>query len=87
MLKVTSSEFAKNFGKYRAIIHSTPVAVTAHQRVAGYFLSAEDYDDYVQLKKRATRALAVEELSEETIRARARTKMHKRHKPLDKLMD
>jgi alpha-D-ribose 1-methylphosphonate 5-triphosphate diphosphatase PhnM len=87
MIKVPSSEVAKNFGKYREAAQREPLAITAHARVTGYFVSCEEYEDYIRVKKNMSKALAVEELSEETIRALAKTKMSPRHKHLDKLLD
>lgn len=87
MIKIPSSEFSKNFGKYREVALREPVAVTAHDRVTGYFVSSDDYEEYCRLKKRMPKALAVENLSEETIQALAKVKMHGRHKALDALMD
>ncbi len=87
MIQVPSSEFSKNFGKYREAALREPVAVTSHDRVTGYFVSAEEYEGYEKAKKRMSKALAVEELSEETIQAIAKSKMDARHKKLDKFMD
>ena len=87
MLKVPSSEFSKNFGKYREAAHRGPVAVTSHERVTGYFVSADEYEEYMQVKKRMPKAFAVEELSEETIQAIAKSKMSSRHKHLNTLLD
>jgi PHD/YefM family antitoxin component YafN of YafNO toxin-antitoxin module len=87
MIRVPSSEFAKNFGKYREAVHRGPVAVTAHQRVTGYFVSPEDYEAYERARKTMPQAFSVAELSEETIRAIAKAKMSPRHRHLDKLLD
>jgi len=87
MIKVPSSEFSKNFGKYREAALRGPVAVTAHERVTGYFVSADEYEAYAQMKKRMPKAFAVEELSQETIQAIAKTKMSARHKHLNALLD
>jgi PHD/YefM family antitoxin component YafN of YafNO toxin-antitoxin module len=87
MIKVPSSEFSKNFGKYREAVHQGPVAVTYHERVTGYFVSVDEYEDYVRVKKRMPKTFAIEELSEETIRALAKAKMSSRHKHLNTLLD
>lgn len=87
MLKVPSSEFSKNFGKYREAALREPVAVTSHERVTGYFVSSDEYEEYIRLKKQMPKALAIEELSEETIQALAKTKMNSRHKHLNELLD
>jgi len=87
MIKVPSSEFSKNFGKYREAVHRGPVAVTSHERVIGYFVSADEYEEYVRIKERMPKALAIEDLSQETIQAIAKSKMDSRHKHLNKLLD
>lgn len=87
MLHVSASEFAKNFGKYREAALREPVAVTSHERISGYFLSAEEFESYAAMKDRMPKAFAIEELSEETIRAIAKAKMDARHAPLDALLD
>ena len=86
MIQVPSSEFSKNFGKYREAAIRGPVAVTAHARVTGYFVSAEEYEKYLEMKKRIPKAFAIEELSETTIQAIAKARMGTRHKHLDALM-
>ncbi len=87
MIKVPSTEFSKNFGKYREAALRAPVAVTSHERVTGYFVSADEYAAYMRMKKRMPKAFAVEELSQETIQAIAKAKMAPRHKRLNALMD
>jgi PHD/YefM family antitoxin component YafN of YafNO toxin-antitoxin module len=87
MIRVPSTEFAKNFGKYREVALRTPVAVTSHDRVTGYFVSADEYEAYIQLKNRLPKTFAVEDLSEDTIRAIAAAKMAPRHDSLNALLD
>lgn len=87
MLIIPSSEFSKNFGRYREIAQREPVAVTNHDRVTGYFVSGADYEAYLELKARLPKAYAVEELSEETIRAIAASRMESKHDHLNSLLD
>ena len=87
MSTVAATEFARNFGRYREEAQREAVAVIAHNRVAGYFLSARDYDEYQQLKARAPKALGVEELDADTLKALAASRMDPRHAPLDVLLD
>lgn len=60
MIEVPATEFARNFGRYREEAQRAPVAVVAHHRVTGYFVSARDYGEYQRLKAAAATALAVE---------------------------
>ena len=87
MISVPSSEFSKNFGRYREAAQRKPIAVTSHDRVTGYFVSRSDYEDYLRLKAQMPKAYAVEELSEETIQAIAASKMDARHDHLNSLLD
>jgi prevent-host-death family protein len=87
MLKVRASEFARNFGRYREAAQREGVAVTNHDRISSVLISAEDYEEYQGLKRLKTRALAVEELSAEALKAIEAAEMDPRHADLDRLMD
>ena len=62
MTEVAATEFARNFGRYREAAQRAPVAVTSHDRVTGYFVSARDFEEYQRLKAHAGRAVWAEEL-------------------------
>lgn len=87
MKEVSATEFSRNFGRYRELAQREPVAVTSHDRVSGYFVSERDFDEYQQLKIRAGRALAIEELDTATLKALAGSRMDARHAALDALLD
>lgn len=87
MTQVAATEFARNFGAYREAAQREPVTVVAHKRVAGYFLSSRDFQEYQQLKALRGRALAVEELDAATLTALAASRMDARHAGLDALLD
>jgi len=87
MMEVSATEFAKRFSRYRQVAHREPVAVTHHSRVTEVLVSKHDYDEYMQLKSRATRAFRVEDLSDEAIEALEKAQMDPRHNHLDALMD
>lgn len=42
MPTVPASEFIRNFGTYQRLVAREPVAVTAHGRIAGVYVSPED---------------------------------------------
>ena len=86
MTLVAATEFARNFGRYREEAQRAPVAVVAHNRVTGYFVSARDYDEYQRLKAMVPTALAIEELDTATLKALAASRMNSRHDHLDALM-
>ena len=87
MVRVTASEFARNFGRYRDAAQREPVAVANHDRVTSVLVSAADYDEYQRLKALATRALFAGELSDEALAAIGSATMDARHGELDRLMD
>jgi PHD/YefM family antitoxin component YafN of YafNO toxin-antitoxin module len=87
MTQVAATEFARNFGRYREAAQREPVAVVAHNRITGYFVSAHDYDEYQRLKASAVTALAVDELDAATLQALAAARMDARHDHLNALMD
>jgi hypothetical protein len=87
MLKVPSTEVAKRFSQYRQAAQREPVGVAHYGRVTEVLISKHDHDEYVRLKGLATRALRVEDLSEEAIAALERAEMDPRHSHPDALMD
>lgn len=87
MTEVAATEFARNFGRYREIVQREAIAVKAHDRITGYFVSARDYEEYQRLKAMMPLAIAAEELDADTLRELENSTMDKRHDPLDALMD
>ena len=87
MLEVPSIELAKRFSRYRRAARREPVGVTHHSRVTEVLISKHDNDEYIRLKSLATRALLVENLSDEATAALEEAEMASRHARLDALMD
>jgi len=87
MLKVSATEVAKRFSRYRQAAQREPVAVTHHSRVTEVLMSKDDYDEYVRLKSLATRALYATELSPESLRALEESRMDAKHDHLNELLD
>lgn len=87
MTEVAATEFARNFGRYREIVQREAIAVKAHDRITGYFVSAQDYEEYQRLKAMMPLALGAAELNADTLRALDDTRMDKRHDALNALMD
>jgi PHD/YefM family antitoxin component YafN of YafNO toxin-antitoxin module len=87
VIEVPATEVAKRFSRYRQAAQREPVAVTHHGRVTEVLLSKHDYEDYMRLKRQATRALRADELSEDMLRALTEARMDARHAHLDALMD
>jgi PHD/YefM family antitoxin component YafN of YafNO toxin-antitoxin module len=86
-MDVAATEFTRNFPRYREEAQHGPVAVKSHDRVAGYFLSAREFENYQRLKAMEPKVLAVEEIDPGTIEALRGTKMDARHADLDQLLD
>lgn len=87
MTEVAATEFARNFGRYREIVQREAIAVKAHDRITGYFVSAHDYEEYQRLKAMMPLALSADELDADTLRALDDTRMDKQHDTLNALMD
>lgn len=87
MLEVPSTEIAKRFSRDRQAAQREPVGVTHYSRVTEVLISEHDYDEYVRLKSLATRALRVEDLSDEVIAALEKVEMDPSHDHLNALME
>jgi len=64
MRKVTSGDFQREFGRYRAIAQREPVIITNHGREDVVLLGAEDY---ARLRRYEPRAFHVRELPDEIL--------------------
>jgi prevent-host-death family protein len=64
MTKVTSGEFTREFGRYRAIAHREPVIITNHGRDDVVLLAAEDY---ARLRRYEQKAFHVSQLPQEVV--------------------
>ncbi len=86
MARVTATEFAKNFGRYREEAQREPIAITSHGRTTGYFVSAHEYAELERLRAYERRAYRLEELPDDVFAAIASAKMDPRHDELDVLL-
>ena len=82
---VAASEFARNFGEYKLKAQKGAVPVSSHGKIAGYFIAADEYEDYVRYKSQR-RGFATAELPAEKVEEIAKTRMHPRHKKLNALL-
>jgi hypothetical protein len=83
---VPASEFTRNFGHYRMVAQRDAVPVSSHGRITGYFVPAEEYEDFLRFKA-SRKSFATVELPQERVRAIAKTRMHPRHNHLNALLD
>ena len=82
---VAASEFVRNFGEYKLRAQKTAVAVSSHGKIAGYFIAADEYEDFVRYKARR-RSFATAELPTDKVDAIAKTSMHPRHRKLNAML-
>lgn len=68
LVKVSATEFARNFGKYKdEAISAKVIGVTSHGRVVGAYLSAGELAHYQELKRRERTVLSVGALDDEVL--------------------
>lgn len=87
MTQVAATEFARNFPLYREAAQQEPVQVIAHKRVAGYFLSTHDYEEFRRFKAMQPVALLPEELDEDDLRALRAARAPESAAELNRLLD
>lgn len=56
---VSATRFRREFGTWQRLVLREPIEVLNHERVTGYYVSAEEY---ARLKRRDRRVLATEDL-------------------------
>ena len=83
MIRVSSTEFGKELGRYQDLALSQPVIVTRNGRDRTVVISA---DEYQRLKRRDRQVFAAGELPQEMIDAVSRAEMDPRHRHLDDLL-
>ena len=67
MVRVTATEFAKNFGRYREEAQREPVAITSHGRTTGYFVSPHEYAELERLRAYERRAYRIEDVPDAVV--------------------
>jgi PHD/YefM family antitoxin component YafN of YafNO toxin-antitoxin module len=87
MVRVTATEFAKNFGRYREEAQREPVAITSHGRTSGYFVSPHEFAELERLRAFERRVHRIEELPASVVQAIAEAKMDPKHEHLNALLD
>lgn len=87
MIKVTATEFAKNFGRYKEHAQREPVAITSHGRTSGFFIASDEFAELQRLRALERRAYRVADLPRELADAIASSNMDPRHDHLNALLD
>jgi prevent-host-death family protein len=83
MIRVSSTEFGKEVGRYQDAALTQPVVVTRNGRDRTVMISA---DEYRRLKRRDRQVFATVDAPEEIIEAVKNSTMDPRHEPLDNLL-
>jgi prevent-host-death family protein len=83
MIRVSSTEFGKEVGRYQDAALTQPVVVTRNGRDRTVLISAEEY---ARLIRRDRQVFGVGELPDETVEAIRNAKMDPRHDHLDDLV-
>ena len=83
MIRVSSTEFGKEVGRYQDAALSQPVVVTRNGRDRTVMISA---DEYLRLKRRDRRVFSAGELPDEIVEAIGASEMDERHRHLDDLI-
>ena len=83
---VPASEFTRNFGRYRMQTQRTPVAVSSHGQITGYFVGPDEYEEFKRFRE-SRRSFATVDLPEAKVKAIGASRMDTRHAHLDALLD
>lgn len=87
MVRVTATEFAKNFGRYREEAQREPVAITSHGRTTGYFVSPHEFAELERLRAYERRAYRIEDVPDDVLEVIKSATMDPRHEHLNRLLD
>lgn len=83
MIRVSSTEFGKEVGRYQDAALSQPVIVTRNGRDRTVMISAEEFQ---RLKRRDRQVFSTADAPEEIIEAVRNSRMDPRHDHLDELL-
>jgi asparagine synthetase B (glutamine-hydrolysing) len=83
---IPAAEFTRNFGRYRMLAQRGALAVSSHGQITGYFVPPEEYEAF-QRFQRQRKSFAVEDLSDDILKAISTTEMDPRHDHLNALLD
>ena len=83
MIRVSSTEFGKEVGRYQDAALSQPVVVTRNGRDRTVMISAEEY---ARLKRRDRQVFSTADMPEEFVEAVRKSEMDPRHNHLNELL-
>jgi prevent-host-death family protein len=83
MIRISSTDFGKEVGRYQDAALTQPVIVTRNGRDRTVMISAEEYE---RLRQRDRKVIAAGDLSSELAEAVAKSEMDTKHNHLDELV-
>jgi hypothetical protein len=84
---VTATEFHRNFANYQRRVQREPIEVRSHEKVTGYFVSAETFARIEQILLASRRRYHPSELPPNLKAAIRDARMEPEHDHLNALMD
>lgn len=84
---VAATEFCRNFATYQRRVQREPIQVRSHEKVTGYYISAEDYGRIERILAASRRAYHPTELPPDLMAAVRAARMGPEHEYLNELMD
>jgi prevent-host-death family protein len=83
LIRISSTDFGKEVGRYQDVALTQPVIVTRNGRDRTVMISAEEYE---RLRQRDRKVIAAGDLSSELVEAVAKSEMDTKHNHLDELV-
>jgi hypothetical protein len=84
---VTATEFCRNFASYQRSVQREPIEVRSHEKVTGYFVSAEDFARVAEILAASRRPYHPTELPAHLKVAIKDARMGAEHDHLNALLD
>jgi PHD/YefM family antitoxin component YafN of YafNO toxin-antitoxin module len=85
MIRVSATEFFKNFSRYKEAAQREPVEILSHGQASGYFISAAEFEELERLRRRQVYRVA--ELPDDLLDELAKVQIDPRHDHLNALLD
>jgi len=83
----TATDFTRNFTQYQRNVAKGPVQVKSHDRVTGYYISPQMFEDMQKILLSSRKRYHPSELPDSALSAIRDAQVDKRHAYLDALMD
>jgi hypothetical protein len=87
MISVSATEFIKGFGRHSLLVQREAIAVTNHGHVAGYYISAHEYEELQKIKASMRHAYTINTMPEELYQEIIRSKVEPEFEHLNSLLD